>query len=346
MTNKETKKEKPTKSWILRIIKYIHKRTGIHPFTISISIFGIFPYLILSFLYHGLVDDIGLICAFLWMGIGPYILYRYLRADGIIDRTHTHLLPLLRHREEEFNDLYFDFIKDINGMRHLIIGVPLALIVAISCYYSFRSSFEVLPLSILLLSLFILSILASIGFFGVLSNTIFIRRVCKLPLVINPLHHDKFGGMKFIASYNVRIALLFSSGCLLIPLAFETFKRLDLPHVYYMSVAATIFFTLFVVAAFVIPLYCLHIKARDEKSKILRAGERRIIDEVFPLYQKKEKLDPDQIYPIFIRYMIEEKIEEMTTIPVDAKLLVEIGIILVEPIVITKGIFELMELVH
>ena len=95
-----------------------------------------------------------------------------------------------------------------------------------------------------------------------------------------------------------------------------------------------------------IPLYCLHIKARNRKTKILDAGEGNIIDEVFPLYQRGENLDPNLIYPLFIRYMIEEKIEEMTTIPIDAKLLVEIGIILIEPIVIIKGIFELMELAH
>jgi len=338
-----TNKEKHTQSWILRIIKYIHKRTGIHPFIISIVIFGIFPYLILSFLYHGLVDDIGLLCAFLWMGLAPYII---LRADGLINRTHTQLFPLVRHCKEEFHDLYFNFIEDIHGVRHLIIGVPLALIVVIIHYYLFRPSFNVLALSFLLMIVFILFILASIGFWGVLNNTIFIRRVCKLPLVINPLHHDKFGGMKFIASYNVRIALHFSSGCLLLPLAFEIFKRLALLHVYYTAVAITIFYTLFIITSFFIPLYSLHIKARDEKSKILRVGEKRIIDELFPLYQKKEKLDPNQIYPIFIRYMIEEKIEQMTTIPVDARQLVDIVIILVEPIVIIKGIFELMELVH
>jgi hypothetical protein len=44
--------------------------------------------------------------------------------------------------------------------------------------------------------------------------------------------------------------------------------------------------------------------------------------------------------------VIEEKIEKMATIPIDAKLLVEIGIILVEPIVIIKGLFELMTLAY
>ena len=78
----------------------------------------------------------------------------------------------------------------------------------------------------------------------------------------------------------------------------------------------------------------------------MRSNEREIIDEVFPLYLKKENIGPNQIYPPFIRYMIEEKIEDMTTIPIDAKLLVEIGVILVESIVIIKGIFELMELFY
>ena len=217
---------------------------------------------------------------------------------------------------------------------------------AIICYYSFNSSFNVLALSFLLMIIFILFILTSIGFWGVLSNDIFIWRVCRLSLYINPLHHDKFGGMKFIAQYSVRMALLFSSGLLIYPLAFETFKLLDLPHVYYIAVALTIFATLVIIVSFLIPLYCLHIKARNRKTKILDAGEGNIIDEVFPLYQRGENLDPNLIYPLFIRYMIEEKIEEMTTIPIDAKLLVEIGIILIEPIVIIKGIFELMELAH
>lgn len=338
-----TNKEKRTHIWIPRTIKYIHKRTKIHPFIISIAIFGIFPYLILSFLHHGLVDDIGLLCAFLWMGLAPYIL---LRSEEFIDRVPTQILPLVRNCKEEFNNIYSNFIKNVYGMRHLVFGGPFALVITIICYYSFRPSFDVLPLSFLLMIILILFILSSIGFWGIASNIIFIRRVCRLPLYINPLHHDKFGGMKFIVSYSVRGALLFSSGCLLLPLAFEVLKRLAIPHVYYMAVASTIFYTFIMVASFFIPLYLLHIKARNEKSNILRAGERGIIDELFPLYREKEKLDPNQRYPLFILYMIEEKIEQMTTIPLDAKLLVEIGIILVEPIVIIKGIFELMELFH
>jgi hypothetical protein len=275
------------------------------------------------------------------MGLAPYLI---LRAANLVESFHTQLLPLVQHKEE-FEVVYSHFITSFHSKQHFIIGVPLALVTAIIGYYSFRSSFGVLPLSILLMCAFILFILTSIGFSGISHSIIFIRRICNLSLYINPLHHDKFGGMKFIASYSVRIALLFSSGCLLLPVAFETFKLLAMPQVYYMSVAVTIFFTLFVVAAFVIPLYCLHIKARYEKSKILSAGERGIIDEVFTLYREKEKLNPNQIYPLFILYMIEEKIEEMTTIPIDAKLLVEIGIILVEPIIIIKGIFELMGVV-
>lgn len=343
MTNKETKKEKRTQSWILRLINYIHKRTGIHPFLISIVIFGLFPYLLLSFLHHGLVDDIGLLCAFLWLGLAPFII---LRADGLIDRTHTQLFPLVRDCKEEFNAMYFNFIKGIHSIRHLIFGVPFALVIDIICYYSFRSSFNMLALSFLLMIIFILFILTSIGVWAILDNIIFIWRVCRLPLYINPLHHDKFGGMKFIAQYSVRMALLFSSGLLIYPLAFETFKRLAIPHVYYTAVALTIFTTLVIIGSFLIPLYLLYTKARNEKIKILEASEGSIIDDVFPIYQREENLDPDQIYPLFIRYMIEEKIEEMTTIPIDAKLLVEIGIILIEPIVIIKGIFELMELVH
>jgi hypothetical protein len=314
-------------------MKYIHKRTEIHPFIISIVIFGLFPYLLLSFLHHGLVEDIGLICAFIWLGLGPYLI---LRAMKLIDSVHTQLLPLVRNCKEEYNAVYFQFITSFYSRRHFTIGVPFALFVDIVCYYSFRSSFNVFALSFLLIIIFILFILGSI----------FIWRVCRLPLYINPLHHDKFGGMKFIASYSVRAALLFSSGCLLLPLAFETFKLLDLPHVYYIAVALTIFYTSLMVASFFIPLYLLHAKARNEKTKILEAGEGSVIDEVFPLYQRGENLDPNLIYPLFIRYMIEEKIEEMTTIPIDAKLLVEIGIILIEPIVIIKGIFELMELAH
>ena len=337
-----TNKEKHTQIWILRIIKYIHKRTGIHPFMISIVIFGIFPYLMLSFLHHGLVDDIGIICAFICLGLAPYFI---LLAVSLIESIRTQLLPLVRDCKEEFEVVYSHFITSFHSKQHFIIGVPFALVIDIIVYYAFMSSLNVLALSFLLMCISILSVFVGIGFWGISQKITFVWRICSLPLYINPLHHDKFGGMKFIATYSVRSALLFSSGCLLLPGAFETFKLLAIPQVYYMAVAITILFSLFVVASFLIPLYCLHIKARDEKSKILRVGERRIIDEVFPLYQKKEKLDPNQIYPIFILYSIEEKLEQMTTIPIDAKQLVDIGIILVEPIIIIKGIFELMGVV-
>ena len=143
-------KEKRTHIWIPRAIKYIHKRTKIHPFIISIAIFGIFPYLILSFLNHQLVDDIGLICAFLWMGTAPYII---LLAEEIIERLPTQILPLVGHCKEEFNDIYSNFINMVCGMRHLVFGVPFSLVLTIIVYYSFRSSFDVLSLSFLLMNI-------------------------------------------------------------------------------------------------------------------------------------------------------------------------------------------------
>ncbi len=343
-SNRMTDEGKNMRNWVLRLMGHIHKQIGIHPFIISIVIYGIFPYSMLSFLHHGLVDNIGLICAFIWMGLAPYII---LQGESLIDRLPIQLLPLVRDCKEEFNDLYFNFIKSIYGIRHLIFGVPLAIVGDIICYYSFRSSFNVLALSFLLMIIFVLFILVSIGFWYVKDNIIFIYRACRLPLHINPLHHDKFGGMKFMASYCVRTALLLSIGLLIYPLGFETFKRLTVPCIYtayYTAVSITIFSTLVIIASFSIPLYLLHIKARNEKTKILEAGEWSIIDEVLPIYLCEEGLDPNQIFPIFIRYMIEEKIKEMTTIPIDVKLLVEIGIILIEPIVIIKGIFELIEL--
>lgn len=115
------------------------------------------------------------------------------------------------------------------------------------------------------------AILTGIGFHGVLTTVVCLRRFARTAtLRVDPLHPDGLGGLSSVGYYAIQTTALASAGALLLPLGFEVARRGELGVLVYLSVAV---YLGFIVAVFAYPTGLIHRRAqqiRDETLSRLR----------------------------------------------------------------------------
>ncbi len=110
-------------------------------------------------------------------------------------------------------------------------------------------------------------IIAATGIWGVLIMIQALREVSNRELNIDPFHPDKVGGLSSIGNYAIATTVIFSTGALWLPLAFELAYGQDLLNFFVFTVVLT--WMVFTFLAFVYPTVHIHNKAVIIQKKIL-----------------------------------------------------------------------------
>jgi len=279
-----------SKIWVTRIIESKFPFRVESAFFASLLKFGIAPNLVFSFFYlfrHEYITKqflISYIFALVWVTLGPYMIWYYdekllpnffLRALDILPSSKK-----LKQLAEKYDKLF--------SQRFWMATIPWTILLFIVWQYSLPilskkgGIFGIGDLWcwIGLLGIFWISLLTSIGFWGVLTTLLAIKEMSNEQLNIDPLHPDKLGGLSCVGYYAIGTTVLFSTGSLFLPAAFQLVaeSKMLIAYVY----MAVFLFSVFILFSFLLPTIIIHRKAEFIRNSILN----KLRKEYYTLSQK------------------------------------------------------------
>lgn len=226
-------------------------------FNVPAIVFSIYQKIPLSFGYFS--------CLF-WLFIGPFLIYN---AGKMADELWPELKELLAKRKIKKLQTYE---KRFESFGYLIIGIPATVGVSIlvlapqDVLMSSISPYTVFYLA----SWIILALLGSIGIWGTFQLVMMMWRVRKYELSLNSYNPDGFGGMGVLANFGIKATVMYSTGALMIPMAYDVATRNDLLHqTFYATIFASTFFSITVLLSFLIPLVALNRAAVKGRERLL-----------------------------------------------------------------------------
>lgn len=209
--------------WVTRILESRYPFRIGNPLLSSIVKFGVLPdlafalfcvmnaqYLPKDFVTTGIM-------ALTWLNLGPYFIWYYdqrllpqffTKASEIVSDTNR-LHRLARKYDRLFSHRYW------------IITIPWAVIVICAVLGLRLLGFIGVFYWVIVIGGVWISVLTSIGFWGVFTTMLAIREISQEHLSIDPFHPDKLGGLSCIGYYAIGTTLLFSTGSLFLPVIFE-----------------------------------------------------------------------------------------------------------------------------
>ncbi len=212
------------------------------------------------------------VMALLWLGIGPLLIRDAVRVvdrflhgpdlafvdPGTPARLHTMFLAHWRKGSMVFSLPWAIFVTSL-VLRTIYATAPPAVLFWAAVSFG------------------LLFFMSGSGFWGVMALVKLVRTIAKSDIIYRPYHPDRFGGMGVIGSFSVRGALYFSSGALVLPLAFEIVGA-STPSGGLSSIAylATAIFIAFVGAAFVVPIIDIKGRADAERLRVSLDARNRL----------------------------------------------------------------------
>jgi hypothetical protein len=305
-------------------------------FYIPIIIFGF----ILEWYYNYKILRLSIHISLLWLAIAPAVIET---AFNHIDKffiNHRHIF----NNQSEWRSIYESEITRIQSYRYLIFGVPWALCTSLAVYFSLCSDPPLFIKLWYIISYFILFLISSIGFYGVFAMVAMIKNICRADIIFNPFHPDKFGGISDFGNFVVKIAFYFSSGSLLLPLAFDIVShfRLSSEFLSYSIYALTISFILVMLFSFIIPIIEIKQLIDPKKNKLI-LNSRSKLDRMISDLANKSEFDSKGLSDLAVYYMlVYSKLTETKNYPYDIKVLLELSSSLIIPV----GVAVLQILTH
>jgi len=186
-----------------------------------------------------------------------------------------------------------------------------------------------------LISFGVLFLVASRGYWALGVMIKLIRRFSTIGAHFNPYHPDLFGGLGEVGTFAVRGALYFSSGALLLPLAFETVSVAQDGSDPTMSVLAYVLTAAFIAAviiAFVVPV--LDIKAFVDKERARVTQEARAkLEQLMERYRSKNEHDEHLARQIEFCHLMEwSEFAKLRDYPYDVKVITELLLAVAFPV--------------
>lgn len=274
----------------------------------------------------------GIHMALLWLGIAPWLVqlaFEVLRR--FFDDNRDLFEKLDDWRSQRTAELQL-----IQSPRYLIFGVPWTLLTTtIAVVKVFGESS--LAIKIWACCAFgALFIVTAVGFWGIFVVISLMSRLVKRSLHFNPYHPDRFGGMTDVGRFSVKGALLFSSGSLIFPLAFEISATaggaadLLTTGLYFCMAAA--FVT--ILGAFFIPIFTVKAFVDPTKTNMILES-RRQLDARLARLQESEVLDVKSALDLFAHFYIKHRpLEDLRDYPFDLKVILELLSSLIIPIAV------------
>ena len=267
---------------------------------------------------------------FCWLVLSPVLIcYGYRSLEWFLDYLVGFVDP------DELAVLRRKTFADIFSNKHLFFSFPLMFVFTFFAKL-YVGCVELAPLlQWTVIVLFALSgFMAGIGFWGIWVMESLIRRMCALPLKLDPFCIDGYGGLLYVGRFLVIGSALYFSGSMFIPFATEVFDMFSKDNsviIAYVSVFAYIAFGL---GMYVRSILYVHDKLLAEKMRIDDDSQ----DVLYRL--QKDVMDGDapsleQVLRPYVYYVVHHsRINGMRTFPYDTKSLIEIIATVMIPVLI------------
>ena len=272
----------------------------------------------------------GVVAALLWLALAPNLIQRaFLLVDGFF-KSHRGLFAT----EDGWRSVRQRELERLQSSRYLVFGIPWALaITAVIEVIYYRGA----PLIVKVWStgtFLLLFLLSAIGFYGVYVLVTMMRNVCCAGLSFNPYHPDKFGGFSDFGRFSVKGALLFSTGALVFPLAFEVVTKLGQTSLTLTGLVYALIgcFILVPVVSFIAPVMEIKKFVDREKERIILESWARL-NAMTTEFRNSPDLNIKKALEIIMHYYLNHmKLLEVKNYPWDFKVFVELGASFLLPI--------------
>ena len=172
------------------------------------------------------------------------------------------------------------------------------------------------------------------GYWALVVMIRLINRFSTIGVRFNPYHPDLFGGVGEVGTFAVRSALYFSSGALILPLAFEA-VTIAQPRDAAMSVLAyllTAGFIAAVIIAFVAPVLDIKAFVDRERARVTVEGRNKL-EKLMEEYRSKSEHDEHLARQIEFCHLMEcAELAKLRDYPYDVKVISELLLAVAFPV--------------
>lgn len=314
--------------WQMATARVLHSR-----FLASIVIFYI-PIMLGGVVLRHLCDyevfTRGVAISLLWIAIAPFLIQDALRMVREFFDFHKHLFK----DDSQWTRLKSVEIAQLQSPRYLIFGIPGAIgAAAIVLFIAYPTA--PFPVQVwVAVSFFMLFFLSSMGFCGVFVLATLVRRLCESDIVFRPYHPDQFGGMADVGRFAVRGALYFSSGALVLPLAFELADDIGggsglLGFCLY---GLTGIFVAAVISGFAAPMACIKAFASAEKERAI-LDSRECLDQLIDDFSESDNMEIGKALRVGVHYYMRHRdLLKLKDYPYDMRVILELTLSVAIPI--------------
>lgn len=325
--------------WIIRLqnkLSYIfHSRilSSLMIFYVPLMISG---FLLGKILKYSIFTR-GVLISLLWIGIAPYLIQS---AFKLVVKFFYDYKDVFKSKDEWNNHFNFE-VERLQSSKYLIFGIPWSIITSTIVLLTNYMNAPFLIKVWVFISFFMLFFLSAIGFYGVYIIITLIKNICRLNIIFNPFHPDKFGGFANVGRFSVKGSLYFSSGALVFPLVIETMSKYSNGSSI-LNIAIYILSAIFIVtmmSSFILPILEIK-KFVDTKKEITILKSWSKMEGLIKEFDEKSEFNIKDASNILLHYYFHHsKLLQVKDYPYDFKVLVEFGFSFIIPIGI--AIFEL-----
>ena len=255
-----------------------------HPLVQSVLVYGTPANLFLAtiLLLRGSIISTEFLAAIvsgiIWLNLSGYLIWYY--DEQVLPRFFSQATTLFTDtdRVKQLQAKYDAFFSEYHFIPVVIwISLLVALFFGSEPYLVSNGLFEAgSPLRYLYLgSVFYLGYMSGVGFSGVVTTILAVRELQNVDLKVDPLDPDGLGGLSTIGYFSIRTTLTFSTGSLLLPLAFIFVRGNAPPWLVFVIVAG---FIGTILVSFLYPTRLINKKAqqhRDSRLEELRKEYRK-----------------------------------------------------------------------
>lgn len=270
-----------SKNWITRLLESKFPFRIEHPFLASIFKLGLPSNLVFILFYLMRYEHItrgflvAYIFALIWINLGPFLIFWY--DERLLPDFFRRTIDVVPNREK-LNKMAEKYDK-MFSQKYWIITIPwTTLLVCIWSGLPTLAEGGIMGVGdlwfwIFLIGIVWMAILNSIGFCGVIVTISAIREISDETLDIDPLHPDRLGGLSCFGYFAIGTTLLFSTGSIILPGAFQILSKVSATAFY--VYLAVLLFSLFTAFSFLYPTVRVHQKARSIRDAILDRLRKR-----------------------------------------------------------------------
>lgn len=235
-------------------------------------------------------------------------------------REHT----LGKERYEELSRAFEGWMK--SGSRWLVSlswSVIATWVVAVVLYQDVTG----FALAWVLVTFGLLFLISFQGYWAWFVMIRLIRRLSTVGVQFNPYHPDLFGGLGAVGTFAVRCALYFSSGALLLPLAFETVAKAQAdgaPTMTLLAYVLTAAFIAAVVVAFAMPVFDIKRFVDRERARVTIEARFKL-ESLMDRYRSQDGHDEHLARQIEFCHLMEcSELTRLRDYPYDVKVISEL----------------------